>query len=208
MLWRGPTEPAGAAVQLVSGKAEEVCARLDSEVREAFGVEDEKTQAVDISARMTKLVAGDSTSGQSVSRLISQGLTLGAVKQRSWRTRRYNQADGADGWSQAEFSCIDGASVVRDCPLTLVGIRRIDHWRGWGREFHTGIPVPWKVRTESYLVTSKETAMADRAIRNRWTASQPIPVRLWWEPLLDVELLEQVVASCGSAGRAAPEARH
>lgn len=61
--------------------------------------------------------------------------------------------------------------------LSMIELRRLDKWRDWGRDFHTGLPVPWKVWTSADIVTKGELdTVLDHFAKARVRTASAFPV--------------------------------
>jgi len=69
----------------------------------------------------------------------------------SFRSKPYNIAPEASSAVFVEVHRFPGSEA-----MSLVVLERQDKWRGWGRGFHTGLRLPWKVWTDADVVTKRE----------------------------------------------------
>jgi hypothetical protein len=95
-----------------------------------------------------------------IARLQAKGINVRQFQTALLTTQPYNVLD-ANTHSLLEIRVVNGRDVFGvDC--TLAVLRRTDTWRDWYREFHTGIPIPFKGQADLRLTTTPETDLMER----------------------------------------------
>jgi hypothetical protein len=97
------------------------------------------------------------------------------------------QGSFTDAFSTLEVEIRDANDLLGSEGAVIV-IRRIDQWRDWGREFHTGIRIPLRVDVDSGpFVTDREVALVRAVVPD---AELILPGELL-RPLMEPQVLEK-----------------
>jgi hypothetical protein len=124
--------------------------------------------------------------------LKASGINIGIIRQFLIRTNQYNLLRDIKGYSLLNIKIIDGKDIFnKECVLILM--RRTDYWRDWGREYHTGIPIPIKGPMEIDCITDTELKMVEE-LKNKLGIKKMrhfIP-ETPYSPLLDVDMMKAI----------------
>lgn len=154
--------PAKWVVVVLSLPYERARKRVQDLVREAFGIHEMheisvKTgnfRAIDLHEPQEPLF-GEGFSG-------FHAVVSGIKEAREFRieTDEYNRSTKHKGYSVSYWRIGDGEKLFGR-PCALLVITRVDHSQEWARD-HTGLPWPFKVSGDEWLVTDSEIALVER----------------------------------------------
>ncbi len=120
------------------------------------------------------------------------GVNLDQFQMQQLDTKRYNILPSVGGYSETTIRVLDGAEIFGNA-CTLVILERTDHWRDWGREWHTGIHIPFKLNMDGSIITETEIQLMEDT-KNRLglkNINYFIPNNTYF-PLLDIEMMKKI----------------
>jgi hypothetical protein len=89
------------------------------------------------------------------------GFCLDTVRQCTITSKRFNVIPSLSGFSELKVLVIDGRPILKENYSFLAIKRNNDYW-WWGREYHTGCPVPFKVNSSNDVITYTEMRQLQR----------------------------------------------
>jgi hypothetical protein len=99
------------------------------------------------------------------------GFCLDTIKQCEITSKRFNVIPSLRGYSELRLLIIDGRPILQR-NYTFLAIKRYDDYWWWGREYHTGCQVPFKVNSSNDVITLTELRQLEK-ICNRMKISIP-----------------------------------
>jgi hypothetical protein len=150
----------GVAVFVANRDFAEARRDLVSRLEASFGVQQEGF-CTDYSPSAAGAVQADNPVLWSC--LTRRGAQPGGAECQQLTTRPYNVLPPLEGSSTLYVEILDAMRLLGRRGAVLL-IRRVDRWRNWGRGFHTGVRIPFRVSSETYLVTDREEALVREAV--------------------------------------------
>lgn len=113
-------------------------------------------------------------------------------------TKKYNVTETSDSVLRSEVYAFPGRTAER---LSIVLVYRRDHWRSWGKEFHTGITVPFRTWNNTPVVTEGELTWFREQLEQRGATTAFALQSEWSSGIPNSDLLPKLyVELAGRAG--------
>lgn len=116
-------------------------------------------------------------------------------------TKKYNVTETSYSVLRAEVYAFPGKVAEK---LSIVSAFRWDDWKAWGKEFHTGLPVPFKTWNNTPVVTEGELRWLRDTLEQRGATTAFVLRGEWGSGIDDNKLLARLYADLMARAKTTP----